>query len=331
MSNNRGLDVGTNMLVAGSIGEDGSPLFKMERDAFFRIIPKSDVNRQAILGSLKKRGSNFIEEGYDLIVVGEDALQIAMERNSTTLRPMSRGVISPQEKSNLPMLKLLIENLVGKGSGEDKLIYSVPAKPVDNSFDITYHTEILNMFFDDIGYKATPINEAFAIALSELVEEGLSGITISTGAGMCNVAVIHQGDQLIEFSTTNSGDYIDRSVAQALDVSSSLVQLEKEAGTDLNNPTNKIMEAVAVYYKSMINYTVKTIAYELKQREKELPIFRDSVPVIVSGGLTLANGFTEMFDDVLKNTELPMKVQSVRRAENPMTCVAGGCLLASQL
>lgn len=326
-----GIDVGTNMLVSGKVGEDGSPVFKMERDAFFRIVPKSDVNRQAILGSLKKRGSNFIEDGYDLIVVGEDALQIAMERNSTTLRPMSRGVISPQEKSNLPMLKLLIENLVGKGSGDNKLIYSVPARPVDGSFDIVYHTSILDMFFSEIGYKSTPINEAFAIALSELIDEGLTGITISTGAGMCNVAVIHQGDQLVEFSTTNSGDYIDRSVAQALDVSSSLVQLEKEAGTDLNNPTNKIMEAVAVYYKSMINYTIKTMAYELKQREKELPIFREPVPIILSGGLTLATGFREMFEESLKATNLPMKISEVRRAESPMTCVANGCLLASQL
>lgn len=328
---NQGLDVGTNMLVAGSMNAEGIPTFKMERDAFFRIVPKSDVNRQAIMGSLTKSESNFIEDDYDLIVVGEDALRIAMERNSTTLRPMSRGVISPQEKSNLPMLKLLLKSLVGEGNGEDKLIYSVPARPVDGSFDIVYHTEILNMFFREIGYKPTPINEAFAIALSELIDEGLSGITISTGAGMCNVAVIHQGDQIIEFSTTNSGDYIDRSVAQALDISPSLVQLEKEAGTDLNNPTNKIMEAVAMYYKTMINYTVKTIAYELKQQEKSLPLFRDAVPVIVSGGLTLADGFTEMFSEALNNVSLPMKVGSVRRAESPMTCVAGGCLLASQL
>lgn len=331
MGSGTGVDVGTNSLCACKENSDGNVEFKLERDAFFRITPKSDVNRQAIIGSITKRELNFIEDGYDIIIVGEGALQIAMERNSTTLRPMSRGVISPQEKSNLPMIKLLLKNLVGEGNGTDKLVYSVPAAPIDETFDIVYHTSLLNMFFEEIGYKPTPINESFAVALSELLDDQLTGVSLSLGAGMCNVSVIHQGDQLIEFSTTNSGDYIDRSVAQALDLSPSLIQLEKEAGTDLYNPTNKIMEAVAVYYKSMISYTVKTIAYELKQRGKDLPIFREPVPVIVSGGLTLANGFTEMFGDALKTVALPMEVSGVRRSESPMHCVANGCFLASQL
>ena len=34
------------------------------------------------------------------------------------------------------------------------------------------------------------------------------------------------------------------------------VQLEKEAGVNLKNPTNKIMEAVAVYYSSVMKYVI---------------------------------------------------------------------------
>ena len=326
-----GLDVGTNMLVAGSMNSDGEATFKMERDAFYRIVPKSDVNKQAIRASLEKRGANFIVDEDDFIVVGEDALQIAMERNDASSRPMKRGVVSPKEKNSLPMLKLLISNLVGEGDGDTPLIYSVPAKPVDGIFDIVYHTEILNMFFREKGFNAHPINEAFAIALSELVEDSLTGIAMSFGAGMCNVSVIHQGDPLVEFSITRSGDFIDQSVANALDMSPSLVQLEKEAGVDLFNPTNKIMEAVSVYYSSVINYVLQNISYELKNREKELPIFRDPVPIVVSGGLTLAEGFTKMFEERVAGVELPMKISEVRRASSPMTCVANGCLLASQL
>jgi len=328
---NIGLDVGTNMLVCGSIDAEGKSNFKMERDAFYRIVPKSDVNKQAIKNSLEKRGSNFIIDNDDFIVVGEDALQIAMERNDVAKRPMSRGVISPREKTSLPMLKLLISSLIGKGGDGDTLVYSVPAKPIDGIFDIVYHTEILNMFFREQGYQSHPINEAFAIALSELLDDALTGIAMSFGAGMTNIAVIHQGDPLVEFSITRSGDFIDQSVANALDLSPSLVQLEKEAGVDLNKPTNKIMEAVSVYYSSVMNYVLQNIAYELKKRERDLPLFREPVPIVVSGGLTLAQGFTENFNERVMKTELPMKISQVRRAKSPMTCVANGCLLASQL
>ena len=330
MSNSKGVDVGTNMLVCGSIIED-STSFKMERDSFYKIIPKSDVNRNAIKMSLEKRGSNFIVDGNDFIVVGEDALQIAIERNDVARRPMSRGVISPKDRNNLPMLKLLLKTLVGQGSGDTKLVYSVPAKPIDGDFDIVYHTEILNMYFGELGYKAQPINEGFAIALSELLDEGLSGIAMSFGAGMVNVCVVHQGDQLVSFSITRSGDYIDQAVGTALDISPSVVQLEKEAGVDLYNPTNKIMEAVCVYYNSVIDYVLKNIVYELEIRSKRLPIFREPMPIIVAGGLTQATGFVRKVEERSSGIEWPLKVGKVRRAFSPYTTVANGCLLAAQL
>ncbi len=332
MSGSKGLDIGTNMLVAASLDEEGTPVFRMERDAFYTIVPKSEVNKNSIRMSLEKRGCNFITDTEGTFtVVGEDALQIAIERNDVARRPLQRGIVSPKEKASLPMLKLIIESLIGKGEKGDVLIYSVPAKPIDAVFNIVYHTEIMNMYLSQMGYTAHPINEGFAIALSELLDEGLTGVCISYGAGMCNVTIIHQGDPLVEFSMTKAGDFIDQSVGEALDISPSLVQLEKEAGVDLLKPTNQIMEAVAVYYDSVITYTLQNTAYELERRKKDLPLFRDPVPVIVSGGLTLAKGFTKKVEERLKTVNFPLKVSGVIKAKNPMTAVSNGCLLAAQL
>jgi hypothetical protein len=325
-----GVDVGTNRIVAATINSDGDYIFKSERDAFYRIVPKSDVNKNAIKMSLEKRGSNFIMEDDNFCVVGEDAIQIALDRNDASMRPMRKGVISPKDKANMPIIKLLIESLVGKGDGS-KLVYSVPAAPIEEDFDIEYHTTILSMFFEELGYNPTPINEAFAIGLNELIDTGVTGIAISFGAGMSNIAVIAQGDPVITFSTTRSGDYIDKQVGTALDMSPSLVQLEKEAGIDLYNPSSKIVEAVAVYYKAVINYTVKNIEYELKNRKGKLPVFREKVPVILSGGLSWAKGFDTMFGDALRAADLPFDLGEIRVVENPDNCVAAGCLLAAQL
>jgi hypothetical protein len=156
-------------------------------------------------------------------------------------------------------------------------------------------------------------------------------VCVSFGAGMVNTAVIHQGDPLVEFSTTRAGDFIDMSAGNALDISPSLVQLEKESGVDLNNHSTKIMEAVSVYYSSVIRYTLENIAFELENRKKDLPIFRDEVTMIVSGGLTKATGFIGKMQQVLTTIDLPIKVSNIKKADDPMTAVANGCLLASQL
>jgi hypothetical protein len=196
---------------------------------------------------------------------------------------------------------------------------------------VVYHQDIVNKYLGQMGYNAQPINEAYAIGLSELLDEGLTGITISWGAGMSNIAVIHQGDPLIEFSLTRGGDYIDDAVGTALDISPSLVQLEKESGTDLFNFKEKINEAVSVYYSSLINYVFKNIMYELERRKKELPVFKEPVPVVVSGGLTLASGFIKKVEMALNNIKFPVKVSVIRRAKDPMKAVANGALLAALL
>lgn len=329
---NKGLDIGTNMLVAAMLDAEGNPVFKMQRDAFYRIIPKTEVNKNSIRISLDKRGANYIiDEDQSFIIVGEDALEIAIERNDYAQRPMQKGVISPKEKASLPMLKLIIETLVGKGEPEDTLVYSVPGAPVDNTFDIMYHKEMMGQYIQQMGYNAMPINEAYAIALSELLDDGLTGIAMSFGAGMTNIAVVHEGDPLVEFSVTRGGDYIDQAVGNALDVSPSLVQMEKEAGINLYNPTTKIMEAVSVYYTSVVNYTLQNIAYELKRREGDLPRFRNPVPVVVAGGLSLAEGFVKKVNDVLATVDFPIKVGEVKIADEPMKAVANGAFLATNL
>ena len=99
----------------------------------------------------------------------------------------------------------------------------------------------------------------------------------------------------------------------------------------LMNPNNKIMEAVSVYYSSVINYTIENIIYELNRQTNVLPKFRSPVPIIVSGGLALAKGFVSKVEKSLSQLDFPIEISEVRRASNPMTAVANGCLLAAQL
>ena len=325
-----GLDIGTNMLVSAVMDEAGAPVYKKQRDAFFKISPKSDVNRKAIQTALEGRKANFIIEGNDFIVVGEDALLMANERNMSARRPMSKGVLSPKEKSSLPMIKLIIKSLIGEGGGNTSLVFSIPGDPVDNDFDVFYHTEMVKAYIKEMGFKPTELNEGFAIAFSELLNDNLTGMCISFGAGMINTAVCYEGDPIVQFSLTKGGDWIDQSVGKAIDMSPSMVQIEKEEGNiDIINPAGKIQEAIAVYYSVLINHALDNIVFELER--VKLPAFRSPIPVIASGGLVLAGGFLEKFKQALEGKKFPFETSEIRKASNPMLSVAHGCLVASML
>jgi actin-like ATPase involved in cell morphogenesis len=324
-----GLDIGTNMLVSAIMNDEGQVVYKRQRDAFFKIVPKSEVNRKSIKTALEGRKANFIIDNEGFVVVGEDALLMANERNLNARRPMSKGILSAKEKESLPMIKLIIKSLIGQGNGDTNLVFSIPADPIDSVFDIFYHTEMIKAYLKEMGFKSTAINEGFAIAFSELLNDNLTGMCLSFGAGMVNVTVIYEGDPIIQFAITKGGDWIDESVAKALDMSASMVQIEKEESIiDLLNPSGKIQEAISVYYGILISYALDNILYELDK--KKLPRFSE-LPVILSGGLVLAENFTEKFNDELKCKKFPFKIKEVRKAVDPMNCVAHGCLMASIL
>lgn len=327
MSKGMGIDIGTNMIVTASLGEDGNPIYKRQRDAFLRISPKTEIHRKSIRASLESRKANFIIENDDFVVVGEEALLMATERNLEARRPLSKGILSSKEKESLPMIKLIIKSLVGQGDG-DKIVFSIPGEPVDGNFDIFYHESLLKSYLKEMGFDPYPLNEGFAIAFSELLDDNLTGVCLSFGAGMLNVAVCFDGDPVVQFSITKGGDWIDMSVGHALDMSPSLVQIEKEeTKIDLLKPEGKIQEALSIYYGVLIDYALGQMIFELGR--VKLPSFREAIPVILSGGLALAGNFVEKFKSQCQLKPLPFEVSDYRLAKDPMTAVSKGCLMAA--
>ena len=142
---------------------------------------------------------------------------------------------------------------------EERLVFSVPAKPIDAQFDQVFHSDMIRSFIASKGFDPQPMNEAEALAYSELLEEGLTGIAISCGAGMINVAVMSAGDPVVAFSTSRAGDWVDQQAAIATDMTRSLVQQEKEGDLlDIMNPDpqNQVHQAISVYYGNLLVYTL---------------------------------------------------------------------------
>jgi len=325
MQKGKGVDIGT-MFVKCSQKAGEEIVFRSQRNAFFDV-EHTDFTKKI----LDNANVKYIIKEDKLYVVGDEALDFANMFNKETRRPLSRGVISPTEKEALPMVELLIKSVIGPPSHKGEIAYySVPGEPLDADFNIIYHEKVLDGFLKTLGYTPKPINEGHAIILSELAEEDFTGIGLSFGGGMVNVCLSFMSVPIFKFSVAKAGDWIDQQASMAVDETASRVSAIKESSLDLSKEgkLSKIESALSIYYNHLIEYVIENIKQEFA-KARRLPRITKPISVILSGGSSLPEGFSDRFRQILDQLRLPVPVGSVRMASQPLRSVAKGALVAA--
>jgi len=122
----KGMDVGT-MNVLSARQEGAETVFVQQRNSFVEI-EYSDMAEQM----LSRSEVLHIRKDDKVYVVGDDALNFANIFNEETRRPMQRGILSSDESSAIPMIKLITEQVADEPSKpNERLYYSSPADPID--------------------------------------------------------------------------------------------------------------------------------------------------------------------------------------------------------
>jgi hypothetical protein len=327
-----GLDIGTAFICVARKLNNADVEFLSQRDAFLELEPVSALNAKMIQKSLDAKGAFYLNKEGKFFIVGQHAVEVATERGQNVDRPLKQGILSAKDRESFGMLSKIIEILVKPPvvAGE-KCYYTYPADPVDASFDAIYHQKVVGgILGETLGYEAIPVLEAEALAYSELLDEGLTGIAMSWGAGQTNVCVMHMGSNVLSFSVARGGDWIDHKVSEQLGHSDTIIQAEKEAGLTLMDPVGDIQKALAIYYDHLMNYVATLIEKKISE-VTTLPNFKKPIKVVLSGGTSLADGFSEKFKEILVTKQFQINIGSIDKAGDPLTAVANGCLIASQL
>lgn len=315
----KGLDIGTAFLVVSEKGENKEVNIRSIRDAFIDL-DQGDL----VEDMLTQSGVKYIKKNDITYVVGDEAIELASVFNKSARRPLAKGVINPKDKEALSIIKILLEKLIGAGTGN--VYYSIPAKPVDADYDIVYHEGEFKKLIEEFGYKATSINEGLAVIYSELENDNYTGIGISFGAGMCNVCFSYLSIPIFSFSISRSGDWIDNEVAQATNTPIPKVCLMKEQKLNLVTPTeDRILQSLQIVYENLITYIIKQLKKQFDNTEN-LPSLIKPIPVVISGGTSMPTGFIEKFKEVWAKYEFPMEVSEIRHCSEPLYAVAKGAL-----
>jgi hypothetical protein len=293
------------------------------RDAFLDLPPNAKK-------MLKLANTSFVEREDEILILGDAALETANIFGREARRPLSAGLISPSEIDSLEVLGLLVKNVLGDPQVENEACYfSVPAAPIDKlGQDVIYHQGVFERIVSECGYDAYASNEAMAIIYSETAKDGFSGIALSFGSGMTNIALAVNTIEGLSFSVSRGGDWIDGGAAKSMGSTAARMCALKEQGVDLNNPQNREQEAISFYYKALIEYALDHIAKQFLTIQSQFALPKP-IPMIVSGGTSLAGGFMECFNKVFekKRKRFPIEISEIRHAGDPLNAVAHGMLV----
>ncbi|MFN0171727.1 MAG: hypothetical protein ACKV22_35380 [Bryobacteraceae bacterium] len=319
-----GLDVGTSRIVIARRNENGFD-FKSQLDAFVEV-PNSRMTKNV----LEKEGIPHLVRESTILVFGNEAETFANLFHSETRRPMRQGMLNPDEPDGLNLIKHIIQALASTSrTDKEKLCFSVPAPPLGTTETPSYHQAALKQILNDLGYEAEPVDEGLAIIYSELEASNFTGIGISCGGGMCNVCLSYLSVPIFSYSTSKAGDYVDEQAARASGEMATRVRTIKEDAFQFAAQyENNILQAIAVYYDDLITSLVDSLE-EAFTKTKKVPRIAKPVPLVLSGGSSVPDGFKERFQKSLESRKFPVAVSEIRLASEPLNATARGALVAT--
>ena len=318
------LDPGTaNLVCAWEAG--GSVKVSRLRNVFLEI--PNDVFSRKMLGTLKV--PEFEIDGK-LYLAGNEAFELAKTFKKDLRRPMRSGVISSSEADAIPMLTRMVERLLKESIAKPgyRCAYSMPADPVDQEFDATFHRSVVEGMLKKNKLEPIPVKEGHAVVLSELADSDYTGIGLSWGGGMVNACAAFRSIPVIAFSSARAGDWIDEKAAQVCGaVKPRMTSVKESDDFDLasGNPT-KEQAALISYYEAAIQYTMENIHRRFVDG-KDMPDFSNPIDIVCAGGTASPKGFVEAFQRVFDRMKFPIPVKGIRVAQKPLYAVIRGCLV----
>jgi len=325
-------DVGTYNLVCCTRNKEGNFSYKKEINAFLEL----PTDNKFVFNMMKNAGVPLIEKDKVAYALGEAAVNMAYTLPSLELkRPMSDGCVNPKEKDAFQILSIMIHSLIGDIEDNGLLYYCIPSNAINQETDADYHSKVLQAIFgayeSTAGKKieARPINEALALVYAEAADKNYTAISASFGGGMVNICFAMYGNPIFQFAVVNSGDWIDKQAAKATGESPTFINKQKMNVSLKKDPSNLVERAIQTQYKLMIEKAVSMIKNGLSNAGKSVRI-AEPIDFIIAGGTSSIDGFTEVFEETIKNAELSIPIGKVIRPHDPLFSVARGCLIAAE-
>lgn len=319
-----GVDVGTSRIV--EFHKDGLRFTSNSQLNAFFSVPFSNITKSM----LEQNQLQYERREGELVIMGNGAESFANITNGEVGRPMASGLMNPGEENGPMVIEHMVKNMVSRPDNlGERLCFSMPGPERGKQVNSVFHETLLKNYFVSLGYMAKGINEGFLVVLSELQKDDYTGIGISCGAGLCNVCLSYLSVPVLTFSVSKAGDYIDNSTAAAVGGQANRVRVIKEESLNLiDEPKNRTERALQIFYEDVIMTLIQNLKEAMEESE-HMPRIEKPMPIVLSGGTAMPDGFRDKFDNILRESDFPIDISDVRLAEEPLYVSARGAYLAA--
>lgn len=370
-----GLDWGTSTVIAAknipSKTEEGKMVtsFRKQRNCY---IPY-DISDPSARSFLENSGAKYVDLGEKgrVYVIGEDAMRLSNSLTSkgnriSLERPMKAGIMQGKIQDSR-IMRAIAESVLPTKDEDKVVVYSVPSDPIDADFKIFAHKSMAESALSALGWNSKPLEEAVAVVYAEqptvVSKDGeelpLTGIGVSFGGGMINVAYAYRSIPTFSFSLADAygmsagsaGDWLDQQLLKAFEQFGTIGRATayKESYANFENDIEEYAEFVAedsniyngetfwhyevlstmrAFYNGLLDYVVDKLSQKF---EEERPSAPGPLEVCIAGGTTSPAGFEKLFEERLQKKKLPFKLARVRKGKDPERAVAIGCLADAEV
>ena len=358
-----GIDDGTYTLVAARRNENNDFVFRDDVNGFIEV-ELNQANKRMLKMSEDSGAPVFYPTNSNVAyIMGEHAREIAISWSSVLnpegsvgtvfRRTMKGGILSVKDStSSFSILATMLQALASPLPCDNcPIAFAYPGRPINmpenSQADPEFHKNmIIKMLSNVHGVPARPfgVNEAAAIVWSECQKEMWTGLGISFGAGMVNVALIQMSVEIFSFSFVGGGDWIDQQSSLASNVDPVIINEIKMGnedegipGIDLTIPSDSQesyeLKTIQTNYEILIGKVVDAIAQHIRKEGHRVGGKKPSV--VVAGGTSRPKGFIELLQKKLNQAVEQkkfgdFKFGEVRMAKDPLYTVARGLLIAAE-
>ncbi len=193
-----------------------------------------------------------------------------------------------------------------------------------------FHADWLRGALDEMGYQIATCSAGLALVLAEMVREKFTGLGLVFGAGRCEAVLARDGKEIARCELPRGGDAIDQAIAIAEDrywwSMAGFRELDTEGITawkeslDMSvlEPANARGERLLAGYHQLAAELCSLCESTFSRHE--LP---GALAVVAGGGAVRAPGFSELLEQHLGESSLPIAKDKTRIAAAEHTIVRG--------
>ncbi|WP_257300723.1 hypothetical protein [Haloarchaeobius sp. FL176] len=264
------------------------------------------------------------ERDGTVYVVGEDANRVADATRATAEPLFVREVLAAREGAG-EALAALVESVAGDDPG--RACYTSPGTVVEADLPTETHRGVVADALEAAGFDATPIHTGLATLYGAADDDGYTGLGVAVRPESTAVCLSYYGVPVVAFSLPTGTEDLVARAADAADAGESDVRVALSAfslGPDTK--AGGVEGALAEAYDGLVADLLDRLGHEADEGDVRPGV---AAPVVLAGEGAVP-GLELLLGGRLDDSAVPVSVDSVRRAADPVTCPVRGALAAAE-